>query len=118
MYTLPIQQNTAINYLNAWFQYQVSTQRNGFNRLQQFFRQVVDFSNNDSNFDESHYAPLSTTEEQRWLSLERIAKSENLYGTDLIEHSILLEIKVYQRVKADNPGWHHAEILRVAKLSL
>jgi len=116
MHTLPYQYNADLfPHLTAWFRYR-SSNYDGFRRLQKLWtgnsydhnRGVVTTTEND-------YHPLTFAEEQRWQTLERKAKQENLSGQDSAEHDILLEIKLYHRYKAENPQLSHETLVTIVK---
>ena len=69
------------------------------------------FLNNVPVTSEADYHPLTEAEEQRWQTLERKAKQENLSGHDSAEYEILLSIKLYQRYKAAYPQLSHRDLV-------
>lgn len=115
MHTLPFQNNPDLfPHLTAWFRYR-SSKYDGFRRLQQIWQDASAAVNPAPVASEADYHPLTEAEEQRWQTLERKAKQENLSGHDSAEHDILLEIKLYHRYKAEYPQLSHESLLLLIK---
>jgi hypothetical protein len=118
MYALPIQNisNTS-HQLNAWFQYG-SLPEDGFTRLRNFLLSPVSQNATVESRSSLDFQPLSNAEEQRWKILERKAKQENLTGQDAAEHEVLLAVKFYHRLKAEEPHLSHMQLLEIVRQSV
>ena len=115
MHTLPYQNNPDLfPHLTAWFRYR-SSKFDGFKRLEQIWKGASSFLNNTPVASEADYHPLTEAEEQRWQTLERRAKQENLSGHDSAEYEILLEVKLYNRYKKELPHLSHDNLVALVK---
>lgn len=115
MYTLPYQNNQDLfPHLTAWFRYR-SSKFDGFKRLEQIWKGATTFLNHAPVASAADYHPLTEAEEQRWQTLERKAKQENLSGHDSAEYDILLEVKLYNRYKGEYPQLNHEELLSLVR---
>ena len=118
MYTLPYQNNhNLLPHLLTWFRYG-SSKFSGFRRLEQIWNSTTDQTNSTALSQEAYYQPLTQEEEQRWQTLERKAKQENLNGHDSAEYDLLLEIKLYNRYKAEQPSLTHEALLTAIQEAL
>lgn len=118
MHTLPYQNNHDLfTHLITWFRYS-SSKFSGFNRLEQIWTDTTDNANDKSVSTELYYHPLTPAEEQRWQTLERKAKQENLSGHDAAEYDLLLEIKLYNRYKMEQPSFTHEALLAAVRQAL
>ena len=118
MHTLPYQNNPeSFPHLTAWFRFR-SSKFDGFKRMEQVWKEASGFTSQKSNSSEADYQPLTAAEEQRWQTLERKAKQENLSGHDSAEYDILLEVKLYNRYKLEYPHLDHLSLLTLVKKML
>ncbi len=113
--SLPYQNNPDLfPHLTAWFRYR-SSKFDGFKRLEQIWKGATTFLNQTPVASEADYHPLTEAEEQRWKTLERKAKQENLSGHDSAEYEILLEVKLYNRYRIEYPQLTHEALLNLVR---